>query len=74
MQQILLSSEKIERINDIKKDEELCLFDNVKRANQTNDRCKRIREVIIQNKKNFDEMLLKKFKIKENILFFRDKL
>ena len=42
-------------INDIK-DEELQLFDEVKLLNQKDDRCLKIKAVIKENKKSFDEI------------------
>ncbi len=50
------------------------LFDKIKNVNQTNTNCTKIRKTQKQNKKNWNEMLLKIFKNVKNILFFRDKL
>ncbi len=75
MHQILLSSEKVDRINHLKENRELCLFNKIKTFNQKDSRCKEIRQALIMRKKNFDEMLLKHFKImKDNVLLFRNKL
>jgi hypothetical protein len=81
MHQIVLSLEKmnskiIQKLNDTKKNSsiELCLFDRVKSVNQENSICITIRDAIRNIKKFFDEMLLKKFELIENILFFKKKL
>jgi 3-methyladenine DNA glycosylase AlkC len=83
MHQTILSIEKmnsqiIQELNDTKKNSdsisELFLFDKVKTANQEDRTCLIIRDAIRNRKKSFDEMLLKKFEIIENILFFKKKL
>jgi 3-methyladenine DNA glycosylase AlkC len=81
MHQTILSSEKVDsrivqELNDTKKDSifELSLFDKVKTANQQDTTCIAIRDAIRNRKKSFDEMLLKKFEMIENILFFKKKL
>jgi hypothetical protein len=53
---------------------ELSLFDRVKTTNQKNSTCVIIRDAIQNRKKFFDEMLLKKFGMIENTLFFKKKL
>ncbi len=57
-----------------KKNSKLSLFDKIKLVNQENSTCIKIRKVLLKNKKSYDEMLLKKFKMIENILFFKKKL
>jgi hypothetical protein len=86
MHQTILSTKKVDsrivqKINDTKKNHieknssvELSLFDRIKTVNQKNRTCIEIREVLQKNKKSYDEMLLKKFKSIENILFFKEKL
>jgi aminopeptidase C len=80
MHQIVLSSEKIDsrilqKLNDIEEENsEFSLFDKVKLTNQKNSTCIAIRDAIRNKKKSFDEMLLKKFELIENILFFKKKL
>ncbi len=81
MHQTILSFEKIDsriiqKLNDTKKnsDSNLFLFDRVKIINQKDSTCNEIRKVLLKNKKSYDEMLLKKFKSIENILFFKEKL
>jgi 3-methyladenine DNA glycosylase AlkC len=79
MHQTILTSEKVDshilqELNDTKKDSKLFLFDKVKTANQENRNCIIIRDAIRDRKKSFDEMLLKKFEIIENTLFFKKKL
>jgi 6-pyruvoyl-tetrahydropterin synthase len=80
MHQTFLSSEKVDsrilqKLNDIEeKNSELSLFYKVKITNQENSICVTIRNAIRNKKKFFDEMLLKKFKSVENILFFKKKL
>jgi hypothetical protein len=86
MHQTILSIEKIDphilqKLNDTKKNftkrisnSKLSLFDRVKTTNQENRRCTEIRKILQENKKSYDEMLLKKFKSIENILFFKEKL
>jgi hypothetical protein len=65
-------------LNDTKEDTDLnaklSLFDRIKTANQKNITCITIRDAIQNKKKFFDEMLLKKFEVIENILFFKKKL
>jgi hypothetical protein len=78
--QTVLSAEKIDswitqEVNDTEEnDSKLSLFDRVKTVNQEDATCIKIRKVLLQNKKSHDEMLLKKFKSIENILFFKEKL
>jgi hypothetical protein len=81
MHQTILSIEKvdarvIQELNDTKEnsDSKLFLFDRVKTANQQDLTCSEIRKVLLDNKKSYDEMLLKKFKSVENILLFKEKL
>jgi fructose/tagatose bisphosphate aldolase len=79
MHQTIISIEKIDsrivqKLNDTKEDVELFLFDKVKLANQENSTCIDIRKALQENKKSYDEMLLKKFKSIENTLFFKKKL
>jgi hypothetical protein len=79
MHQIVLSLNKIDfrvvqELNDTEKDTKLSLFDRVKTANQENRNCIIIRDAIRDRQKSFDEMLLKKFEIIENTLFFKKKL
>jgi hypothetical protein len=86
MHQTILSAKKVDsrivqKINDTKKNHieknssaELSLFDRIKTANQKDRTCIEIKEVLQKNKKSYDEMLLKKFKSIENILFFKEKL
>ncbi len=81
MHQTILSSKKVDsrivqELNDTKEDSisELSLFDKVKTANQQDTTCIVIRDAIRNRKKLFDEILLKKFEMIENILFFKKKL
>ncbi len=79
MHQTILSAEKIDsqivqKLNDTEEDLELSLFDRVKTVNQKNSTCLAIRDAIQNRKKSFDEMLLKKFEMIENTLFFKKKL
>jgi aminopeptidase C len=80
MHQTILTSEKVDsqilqELNDTKeKNFELSLFDRIKTANQKNSTCVIIRNAIQNRKKFFDEMMLKKFEMIENILFFKKKL
>jgi hypothetical protein len=81
MHQIILSTKKVDsrivqKLNDTKKNlnSKLFLFDKIKSANQKNEICTIIRNAIRNRKKSFDEMLLKKFEMIENILFFKKKL
>jgi hypothetical protein len=81
MNQIVLLSTKLnariaQELNDTKKDvrSELSLFDKIKSTNQKNSTCKVIRDAIRDKKKSFDEMLLKKFELIEDTLFFKKKL
>ncbi len=78
MHQIVLSLNKIDsrvvqELNDTEEDTKLSLFDRVKTVNQKDHTCIEIRKVLQENKKSYDEMLLKKFKSIENILFFKEK-
>jgi hypothetical protein len=86
MHQTVLSIKKInlhilQKLNDTKKNftkeisnSKLSLFDRVKTVNQKNRKCTEIRKVLQENKKSYDEVLLKKFKLIENILLFKEKL
>ncbi len=79
MHQTILSFEKldsqiVQELNDTKKNLELFLFDRVKSVNQKDSTCTEIRRALLKNKKSYDEMLLKKFKTIEDILFFKEKL
>jgi hypothetical protein len=81
MHQTILSIEKIDsrivqELNDTKENSnsKLSLFDRVKTINQEDRTCTEIRKVLQKNKKSYDEMLLKKFKLIQNILFFKEKL
>ncbi len=81
MRQTILSIEKVDsrivqKINDTKENlnSKLSLFDKVKIINQKDSKCTTIRDAIQNRKKFFDEMLLKKFEIIENTLFFKKKL
>jgi aminopeptidase C len=81
MRQTVLSVEKVDsrivqKINDTKENlsSELSLFDRIKIINQKDSKCTAIRDAIQNRKKSFDEMLLKKFEIVENTLFFKKKL
>jgi hypothetical protein len=80
MHQTFLSTEKVDSqivqdLNDTKKENlELSLFDKIKLANRKNSTCKAIRKTIRIKKKSFDKMLLKRFELIENILFFKKKL
>jgi 6-pyruvoyl-tetrahydropterin synthase len=83
MHQTILSTEKIDsrivrKLNDTKENSDLnsklFLFDKIKTTNQENATCIAIRNAIQSRKKFFDEMLLKKFEVIENTLFFKKKL
>ncbi len=81
MHQTILSAEKvdaqvIQELNDTKEnsDSKLSLFDRVKTTNQQDSTCSEIRKALLENKKSYDEMLLKKFRSIENTLFFKKKL
>jgi hypothetical protein len=80
MHQIVLSSKKVDsrilqKLNDIEEENsKLSLFEKVKLANQEDSTCIAIRNAIRDRKKSFDEMLLKKFEMIENTLFFKKKL
>ncbi len=86
MHQTVLSAEKIDsrivqELNDTKEiftkensNSKLSLFDRVKTVNQEDRTCTEIRKILQENKKSYDEMLLKRFKSIENILFFKEKL
>jgi hypothetical protein len=81
MHQTVLSTEKVDsrivqKLNDTEKNltSKLSLFDRVKSANQKNEICTVIRNAIRDRKKSFDEMLLKKFEMIKNTLFFKKKL
>jgi hypothetical protein len=69
-------SKIVKKLNDTKKnsDAKLFLFDKVKLINQKNSTCAAIWDAIENRKKNFNKMLLKKFEIIENTLFFKKKL
>jgi hypothetical protein len=81
MHQAILSAEQIDsrivqKINDTEENSnsELFLFDRVKTANQKDRKCTEIKKVLRENKKSYNEILLKKFKSIEDILFFKKKL
>jgi hypothetical protein len=81
MHQTILSAEKIDsrivqQINDTEENSysKLFLFDRVKTVNQKDHKCIEIKKILEENKKSYDEMLLKKFKSIEDILFFKEKL
>jgi hypothetical protein len=83
MHQTILSTEKIDsrivrKLNDTEEDTDLnaklSLFDRIKTANQENITRTVIRDAIQSRKKFFDEMLLKKFEVIKNTLFFKKKL
>jgi hypothetical protein len=79
MHQTILSAKKVDsrivqKLNDTEEDSKLSLFDRVKSANQKDFTCIAIRDAIRDRKKSFDEMLLKKFEMIENTLFFKKKL
>ncbi len=81
MRQTILSIEKVDsrivqKINDTIENlnSKLSLFDKVKIINQKDSKCTTIEDAIQNKKKFFDEMLLKKFEIIENTLFFKKKL
>ncbi len=81
MHQTILSAEKVDsrivqQINDTKENSnsKLSLFDRIKTVNQKDHKCTEIKKILEENKKSYDEMLLKKFKSIENILFFKEKL
>jgi hypothetical protein len=57
-----------------KKDTEISLFNKIKSVNQEDCTCNEIRKALQENKKSYDEMLFKRFKIIENILFFKENL
>ncbi len=69
-----MNSRIVQKLNDTKKHSKLFLFDRVKTVNQKDSKCAEIRAAIQNKKKFFDEILLKKFEIIENILFFKKKL
>lgn len=62
MYQTLLPSEKFH------------LFDKVKISNQEDETCRKIKEAVRRKERSFEGMLLKKFTVVENVLFFRNKL
>jgi hypothetical protein len=79
MHQIVLSLNKmnsrvVQKLNDTEEDTKLSLFDRVKSFNQKDFTCTIIQDAIQNRKKFFDEMLLKKFEMIENTLFFKKKL
>jgi hypothetical protein len=79
MHQTILSTEKVDsrivqELNDTEEDSELSLFDRIKSVNQKDSTCTAIRDAIQNRKKSFDEMLLKKFELIEDTLFFKKKL
>jgi Iap family predicted aminopeptidase len=76
MHQTILSTEKIDsrivqELNDTKK---LSLFDRIKTINQKDCTCIEIRKALQENKKSYNEMLLKRFKSMKNTLLFKKKL
>jgi hypothetical protein len=79
MHQTVLPVEKVDphilqELNDTEEDSELSLFDRVKVANQEDRKSTAIRDAIRDRKKSFDGMLLKRFEVIENTLFFKKKL
>jgi hypothetical protein len=79
MHQTILSAERIDsriiqELNDTLKDTKLSLFDKIKSVNQQDRTGIEIRKALPENKKSYDEILLKRFKSIENILFFKEKL
>jgi hypothetical protein len=79
MLQRILSTKKIDtrivqELNDTEEDLELSLFYRVKSIDQKGSTCTAIRDAIQNRKKFFDKMLLKKFEMIENTLFFKKKL
>jgi hypothetical protein len=79
MHQTILSAKKVDlrivqELNDTKENSELTLFDRVKTVNQEDRTCIEIKKVLQENKKSYDEMLLKRFTSIENTLFFKKKL
>jgi hypothetical protein len=81
MHQTILSAKKVDsrivqEINDTEENSnsKLFLFDRVETVNQEDHKCTEIRKILRKNKKSYDEMLLKKFKSIENILFFKKKV
>jgi hypothetical protein len=81
MHQTVLSAKKmnskiVQQLNDTKKNSnaKLFLFDKIKLINQKNSTCITIRDATENRKTFFNEMLLKRFEIIENILFFKKKL
>jgi hypothetical protein len=71
-----MNSKIVQKLNDTKEnsDAELSLFDRIKLVNQENSTCATIRNAIENRKTFFNEMLLKRFEIIENTLFFKTKL
>jgi hypothetical protein len=80
MHQTVLTSEKVDsqilqELNDIEEENfELSLFDRIKISNQEDVTCVAIKDAIRNRKKSFNEMLLKRFEVIENILFVKKKL
>ncbi len=77
MHQTILSTERIDsriiqKLNDTEKNTKLSLFDKIKSVNQQDHTCIKIRKALQENKKSYDEMLFKRFKSIENILFFKE--
>jgi hypothetical protein len=70
----IIDSKIIQELNDTEKDTKLSLFNKIKSVNQEDRTCIKIRKALQENKKSYDEMLLKKFKSIENTLFFKEKL
>jgi hypothetical protein len=71
-----MNSKIVQKLNDTKKnsDAKLSLFDRIKLINQEDSTCATIRNAIENRKTFFNEMLLKRFDIIENTLFFKKKL
>ncbi len=67
-----VDSRLVQEINDTKENSnsKLSLFDWVKTINQEDHKYIEIKKILRKNKKSYDKMLLKKFKLIENILFF----
>jgi hypothetical protein len=69
-----MNSRVVQELDDTEEDTKLSLFDRVKSFNQKDSTCTIIRDAIQNRKKFFDEMLLKKFEVIENTLFFKKRL
>ncbi len=71
-----MNSKIVQKLNDTKEnsDAKLSLFDKIKLVNQKNPTCAAIRNAIENRKTFFNEMILKRFEIIKNTLFFKKKL